>query len=328
MMDELLKHINDLYGLKVESFEKVTHGYMSENYFLFGEGKRYFLKKYRVDDKDRIQEIFMAKKFFHDGGIPVILPLQAKDGSYFSFFKGSYFTVLSYIDERQLTRGELSNTAIVSLGEMLGKIHLCGKNAPLPINTKFKMWGREKSLQKIEAIESQIKKISSPSLFDKLALESIHIKRRLILANTVDYESLNLPSDHLIHGDYLDHNVFFGDDDLVVSVFDFEKTCYAPRMYELIRSMMYSFLSQDIGDADIERAKLYIDSYCKVYPTSKDELARGLKLFELKRIGTVWIEGEHYLNDNNRADGFLLDDFQREKYLSEHSADLEAKLLS
>jgi len=327
MMDELLTHINTLYGLKVKNFEKVTRGYLSENYFLFQDDKRYFLKKYRVDDKERIQEIFMSKKFFSDGGIPVILPIMAKDGSYFSFFKGNYFTLFTYVDERQLMRGNLSNTAIISLGEMLGKIHLLGKNATLPISVKFKMWNREKSLQKIDAIESQIKKISTPSLFDKLALENVCLKRRLILENRMNYEDLNLPNDHLIHGDYLDHNVFFGDDDKVVNVFDFEKTCYAPRMYELIRSMMYSFLSEDIQEKNIERAKLYLDSYCKVYPTSKEEISKGLKLFNIKRIGTVWLEGEHYLNDNNRADHFLLDDFQREKYLSEHLADFEQRLL-
>lgn len=79
---------------------------------------------------------------------------------------------------------------------------------------------------------------------------------------------------------------------------------------------MYTFLSGDITAQEIGNAKLYMDSYLSIYPTTKDELMRGLKLFYLRSIHGVWVESEHYLNKNNRVDIFLLHDFRRIQYLS------------
>ena len=325
-MDELLTQINELYGLSLHSFEKVTKGFLSENHILFQDDKRYFLKKYRFENKERIEEIHSAKKYFADGGIPVILPVINKKQETF-FLNDGYYALFPFIEDKQLERGSLTDTATVSLGEMLGKIHLLGKESTLPIKERFKPWDKEKSLDKIEAIGLEIKKKTMLNDFDKLALDNIQLKKNLILKNSIVYEDLDLPSDHLIHGDYLDQNVFFGDDDNVSHVFDFEKTDYSPRMYELFRSMMYGFLSDEIVKEDLEKSKLYLNSYLSIYPTSKEELIKGLKLFYFKSIHAVWVESEHYLKDNDRSDVYLLSDFKRVKYLSEHYEEFEEGLI-
>lgn len=325
-MDDLIVKINSLYNLQLHSAEKVTKGFLSENHILHSDNKKYFLKRYRFDSKDRIEEVHSVKKYFANGGIPVVLPIANVEGNTFFFSDGGYFALFPFVPDKQLNRGSLADTAIISLGETLGKIHLLGKDSNLPIKERFKAWNKEKSLEKIEMIYTELKKETNPTDFDKLALESIETKKRLIQDNSVVYEDLKLPSDHLIHGDYLDHNVFFGPDDKVSFVFDFEKTDYSPRMYELFRSLMYSFLSGDVTEQELEKAKLYLDSYIAVYPTTKDELGRGLKLFYLKSIHGVWVEGEHYLNKSSRVDEFLLNDFQRIKYLLKHFDEFKNKL--
>lgn len=326
MVDKLIQKINELYGLQVHSSEKVTKGFLSENHIIYQNDAKYFLKRYRFDNKERIEEIHSAEKYFADGGIPAILPVFNKEGETFFCFEEAYFAVFPFISDKQLDRGLLTDTAVKSLGETLGKIHLLGKRAKLAIKERFKPWNKKNAIEKIEAIHLEIKKKSNLGDFDILALESIQAKKRLIQSNLTTYEDLNLPSDHLIHGDYLDHNVFFGADDKVSFVFDFEKTDYSPRMYELFRSLAYAFLSNSVADDDIKRAKLYLNSYLAVYPAPADELARGLKLFFLKSIHGLWVEGEHYLKNNDRTDEFLPNDFQRIKYLSENFKDFENKL--
>lgn len=326
-MKLLLTKIFEDYGLNLTFVERVTKGFLSQNYVLSGNGTtKYFLKTYRFDDSERIREIHLVKKYFSNGGIPVILPLSDKKRNTFFLFEDKYFALFPFIPDKQLERGSFTETAIMSLGNMLGRVHLLGKHAALPIREKFKIWDTENALEKIEAIERAIDN-STYNEFDKLALESIRMKKELILSNEMTFEGLNLPSDHLIHGDFLDHNVFFDSDDKVSYVFDFEKTDYSPRMYELFRSLMYSFLSGDILGGDIVRAKLYLDSYLKTYPVSKNELSRGLKLFYLKSIHGVWVESEHYLKNNVRVDEFLAKDFQRTRYLSENYESLKNELL-
>lgn len=326
-MELLLTKIFDSYGLNLSFTERVTKGFLSENYILSDGEKRYFLKKYRFDSDERVREVHLVKKYFADGGIPVISPISDKEGNTFFLFENRYFSLFPFISDKQLERGSLTEKAVVSLGHMLGKIHILGKDSTLTIKERFKPWDKENALEKIKTIESVIKTKSTPDEFDEMALESMDLKRKLILLSEVRYEDLHLPSDHLIHGDYLDHNVFFGIDDEVSHVFDFEKTDYSPRTYELFRSLMYSFLSGDILDEDVVRAKLYLQSYLEIYPISKDELSRGLRLFYLKSIHGVWVESEHYLKENVRVDEFLLNDLQRIKYLSETYEYLEDNLL-
>jgi len=296
----------------------VNSGFLSENYVLNGGGKKYFLKKYRFDDQKRIEEVHLAKRYFSDGGIPVILPLRARDGKTFFLFCGGYYALFPFVSGRQSEAERLTEKAIGSLGETLGKMHSLGKDADLGIEECFKPWSRDAALEKIKLILTELAKRTPLSGFDKLAFKTIELKKRLVFLNTVKYEELDLPSNHLVHGDYLAHNVFFDEIGKVSHVFDFEKADRAPRAYELFRSMIYNFLNGDIGPDSLARAKRYFDSYSSVYPISKDEVKKGLMSSYLKSIHSIWIEGQHYLNNIDRVDGFLLADFKRTKYLSEN----------
>ena len=325
-METLLAHIDGLYNLKLSYLEKVKKGSLSENHILAIGSTKYFLKQYGLETKEHVEKIHMVKKYFADGGIPIILPLIHKEGKTIFSFENGYYALFPFISDKQLEKNLLTDTATISLGEMLGKIHLLGRDAKLPIEDKFFPWNKERFLQKIELIHTELSKIIELTDFDTLALQSLKMKKKLVEENSVTYEDLHLPSDHLIHGDYLDHNVFFDRDDHVSYVFDLEKASYSPRMYELFRCMMYSFLSEDVTNEDIRKAQLFLDSYIKVYPTSEDELSRGLKLYYLKSIHGVWSESEHYLKNNSRPDEFLKTDFRRIQYLSENHTEFENQL--
>lgn len=316
-MEKIISKINELYDLDIERSEKINKGYLSENHIIYSSHKKYFLKWYRFNDQNRIEEIHAVKNYFADGGLPVVLPTVNREGKGY-FFCDGYFAVFPYINDKQPERGTLNDKEIISLGETLGKIHLRGKNAPLKILERFSPWNKEKSLAKIATIQVNMDKIPNKTEFDILAEKIIGLKKKLIQSNDVKFEDLNLPNDHLIHGDYLDQNVFFGSDEQVSYIFDFEKCNFSPRMYELYRSMFYAFLSGDINTESKRKAKLYLDSYLSIYPATKDELDRGLKLIYLKSIHGLWVEGEHYLNNNTRADELLALDYCRVLYLSQN----------
>jgi Ser/Thr protein kinase RdoA (MazF antagonist)/8-oxo-dGTP pyrophosphatase MutT (NUDIX family) len=329
VMKNLLQEINDLYGVKVHSPEKIEKGFLSENHVLTDGVKKYFLKKYRFDNAERISEIHAVKHHFAKGGVPVILPTSLVSGETFFMYEDGFYALFPFVDGKQFERGELTNDAIVSMGKMLGHIHLLGKDSTLPIQERFnfKLENKEKTFSKVDSILEAISKKESLDDFDRVALKNVELKKKLLLSNTLQREDLSLPSDHLIHGDYLDLNVFFGENDNVSHVFDFEKTGYAPRTFELYRSMMYGLLSGEVTDTDLQRARLYLDSYSSVYPLPVDEIKRGLQLFRLKSIHNFWVESEHYLLGNYRVDEFLYSDYSRIQYLSEHYDELENALI-
>lgn len=327
-MDTLLELVNKLYNLNLRYHEKVTKGFLSENHILIQDNTKYFLKKYRFNSKEKIADIHSVKKYFAEGGIPVILPLVNIENNTFFSFNDEYFALFPFFNGHEFERGSLTERAIISMGEMLGKIHLLGRNAKLSIKDKFKPVNKEKTLEKIETIRAEINKKEILTDFDKLALDGIETKKKLIASNIITSEELNLESDHLLHGDYLDSNLFFDTNGRVSAVFDFEKAYYAPRVYELLRSLVYSHLSVDVTDKEIKNAKLYLSSYLKIYPMGRDELERGFTLYYLKVIHGIWVESEHYLKNNYRADVFLKQDVLRMKYLSTKLEELKALLLN
>lgn len=322
-MEKLLIKIFELYGLRLECVEKVTKGFLSENHILADSSAKYFLKKYRFDNRERIEEIHKVKKYFSDGGIPVILPLTAQNKQTFFVCNGAYYALFPFVDGKQFERGEFTERAIESLGKTLGRVHRLGKQSLFKINKEFTPWNKNESLEKLSLIKGEIKKKRSLDDFDRLTMESVALKRQLILLSELSYEDLELQSDHLIHGDYLDHNVFFGTDNKVSHVFDFEKTLHSPRTYELFRSFMYIFLEDTASTENLGNIKKYLDAYASAYPISKDELLRGLKLFYLKSIHGAWVESEHYLKNNTRVDCFLYPDYLRIKFLSENLGVIE-----
>lgn len=127
-------------------------------------------------------------------------------------------------------------------------------------------------------------------------------------------------------GDYFCDNVFFGKNDDVSYVFDFEKTQYAPPMYELFRSMFVSFLSIP-NQENLELAKKYIDAYLETYPFPKEVVKNSLVAAYQKQIHSLWIEEEHYLKNSTRPDPLLPSQFACNRYYIENRKEIETYLL-
>ena len=293
-------------------------GSLSENHVLSADHDKFFLKKYRFDNAGRIAEIHAAKKFFAAGGVPVILSIITAAGETFFECDGAYYALFPFVPGRHLDRGHLPEKAIISLGQTLGRIHILGRQAKLVVNNRFKLEKTTEVLEKNRVIRAMISALEKPSDFDRLALANLELKQKLLQENQLTAESLGLASDHLIHGDFLEHNVFFDQADQFEWVFDFEKTNYSPRTFEIFCSLALIFLSGEAIDDELGNARKYLQAYASIYPITDDEIRRGLRLFFLKTIHGLWIESEHYLKNNNRVDQFLPEENRRLKYLAEN----------
>ncbi|MDE1919096.1 MAG: phosphotransferase [Patescibacteria group bacterium] len=313
MNKSLLTDITDYYQLPTaaSNLERVAKGVLSENYVIMSGRDKFFLKKYRFDNEQKIKEIHLAKQYFADGDIPVILPLRTRTQDTFFLHDTNYYALFPFVAGRHLEREALTSQAISSMGKMLARIHLRGRDSTLAIENTFNPWNKEIFLAKAAAVLEKIPQGAAASDFDMLALRSVRLKMELATQNTTTFDSLRLSNDHLLHGDYLDHNVFFDAQDNVEYVFDFEKTQYGPRSYELFRSVMYSLLSSGTTNGDIRRAELYLRAYLESYPMPDDEIERGLRAYYLKSIHSIWIEHEHYVLGNTRPDVFLKADLER-----------------
>ncbi len=160
-----------------------------------------------------------------------------------------------------------------------------------------------------------------------MALEYVKLKKQFAENNSTEFSEFNFQNDHLVHGDYHDHNVFFGPDGTLTHVFDLEKSGYEPRFYELFRSTSYTFLNAPITDKKLRDARLYLDSYRKIYPLDQEEISRGFDAYIIKMAHGAWVETEHYIQNNNRIDPLLDIEYHRFCYFIDHRDKLKQALL-
>jgi homoserine kinase type II len=299
---------------------------LSNNYSLESLGTKYFLKQYRHTDLDKVREIHQVKQYFAAGGIPIVLPIPNTNRETITVLDGTAFALFPYIEGKHPVRGEPSAQHLRSLAKMLARIHLVSVHTPLVIKDHFKGWAVDGFTEKAESILSIIANKPDRNEFDTQMEQSVLLKQSIVKTNTKTVADFNLPSSTLTHGDYHEFNVFFDDDDEVSWVFDLEKAEMAPRVYELIRSMEYICLDGKFNDQRIQNAILYIREYHQEYPLNKEELSKGIELKYILDAYSLWLAGEHYLNDNNRFDRFFAPSFAALRYFHENLAEFTNRL--
>lgn len=328
MNSELLRRVETVFGLsEIVQAIPVEKGVLSANWVLHSGETKLFLKRYRFEDESRIREIHAVKHFFADSGIPIILPKFTRNRESYMSHGGRWFALFPFIAERELEREQLTDAAVASMGSMLAHIHKAGAMSTVPIEKSFNYWDKAVFLNKFEALLTHIEAVESKTEFDEMALRDLHEKLELIQTNDAVPADFDLQNDHLLHGDFLNHNLFFTKQDNVSHVFDLEKCLYGSRAYELVRSFLYSIADGDWNNEIARRIRIYIKAYRDVYAISNEEIARGLELYYVKSLHNVWIQHEHYVLSNTRPDQFLAPDMARTKFLSMHRQDVLAELL-
>jgi len=325
-MRGLLEKISSLYGIgPITSTDPVTKGFLSENHVISAGTTRYFLKKYRFADSAKIFRIHASKSFFAQGGIPVIMPLLMKDGSSFFTHESAHYTLFPYVSGRHLDGNRMTPRAAVSLGRMLGRIHLRGAKCTLDTEVASKPEDRAADLEQLKLLLVKAHQMPTRDNFDRTAIEILEIKKSF--AESAPRAPHPSPAnDHLLHGDYHDANVFFDERDEVAHVFDLEKTGYGPRTDEIFRAMNYSLICGGEKADIFTNIRAYIDGYQDIYPIPTDELAAGLRRFYDGFMHGHWIESEHYLHGNTRVDVLARFELARLKFLTAHLGEMTARL--
>lgn len=329
MDEELLRSIESAYGIpSIISAVAVETGVLSSNWILVSSATRYFLKQYRFTERSRIESIHNVKTYFHTQGTPVIMPLASRDGQTCVTYNGGNYSLFPYVKAQSVERGSIEDETVVSMATTLARMHLAGKEAPIIEGLPaFKAWSKESFNERASELQEVLEIIEEPSDFDVCAMRDLGEKRAFVCENTISFENLALPQDHLLHGDYSDRNLFFNAEGRVTHVFDWEKAAYGPRVYEVLRTILLSILSTNPTDVECQQARLFMNTYRDLYPIEVDEVRRGITMYRVKAMHNTWILREHYILNNYRADMFLYDEAARNALLADQGERFEQVLL-
>ncbi|MEX0917173.1 MAG: phosphotransferase [Candidatus Paceibacterota bacterium] len=324
--DDMKEFLRDTYGLKEPSFfGEVSHGYAAENFLIQDGESKYFLKKYNKRRKlERLLEIHKVERFLSENNVPAIAPLPNEKGETLSTYQGRFFAIFPYVEGRQFDHLP-PQKSVTSAGETLARLHKATKDATsLVVLKKFDTWNKEDFLREANEILLLIEG-GENTPFDLLARDFLKLKMKLAEESSVTVGTLKLEEKAILHGDYHHHNLFFGKDDKVSHVFDFERTAPGPRTIDVAYGLFLICFDYNLGreavldELHFSRAMEYLRGYQSVFPLSQDELKAGIEWFYwCKCVHHVWPLDRHYKEKEYRADVFVGPRLQLINYFSKN----------
>lgn len=327
-MEDLLVKVSNTYDLpSLRLVQKVERGVLSDNFILQNSESKYFLKTWRFQNEEWLSGVLRIEKYFANHGIPIIESLNCANNQNYFKYEDKFYSLYPYISGTHIEREDIAGESLDSMAEMLATIHLVSRDNPIEAPDSFTWWDTEKTLEKMGRILSVIQKIHNKSEFDQKILDLMTRRHELLIKNTIKSEDFTLPSDTLIHGDYHESNIFFTENQISY-VFDLEKAGMAPRVFELVRTIMIAILCGDYSHGNIGRAGQFLATYSEKYPITREEFKSGMEVFYIKGLHSSWIADYYYIKNNNRADIYLENEALQFLYMSENRERLAEELAS
>lgn len=322
----LLDQLQDHYALPVLlSATPVTAGYLSRNWHLTAADRGYFLQEYRFAEITPVAAAHASLFHFQRAGIPTIAPLPAQDGQTIWRYADRFYALFPFVTARQLRRGALSLTAVQSIGTMLAQLHRAGQQVTLPHVQRRRLKDNRPTFQtQAQLILDLIRRQPAQSAFDQLAVQTLQRQLALVEVTAIDYATLALASDHLLHGDFHDGNLFFDEQEQVCYVFDWEKTEIAPREIELVRALLFICFSNPdnfcatFTPANFRLGEAFLAAYQAHYPVRPAQVVAALHARYWGSLCSLWVVEEHYLQHNRRVDPFLEATLAEITYFADH----------
>lgn len=326
MNQQALDQIREDYALPLLfSATPVTGGYLSRNWRLAAADSGYFLQEYRFTEITPVAAAHASLFHFQRAGIPTIAPLPMRDGQTIWRYGDRFYALFPFVTARQLRRGALSVAAVQSIGALLAQLHRAGQQVTLPhVQRRRLKDNRPIFQQQAPLILDLIQRQPAQSAFDQLAVQTLRRQLALVETTAIDYATLPLASDHLLHGDFHDGNLFFDEQEQVHAVFDWEKTEIAPREIEFVRALLFICFSNPnnfcatFAPANFRLGEALLRAYQARYPVMQETLVAAVHARYWGSLCSLWVVEEHYLQQNWRVDPFLEATLTEITYFADH----------
>jgi Ser/Thr protein kinase RdoA (MazF antagonist) len=271
------------------------------------EGEKLFFKKVRPDiisSEERFEEVIKVQNLLAHNDIPVVKPVPTKNGDLYFKDQESLYILYPFVSGITKSRQDLNDTNVTSLAKTLANIHLSGKGPVFQLSYQFKGWKSKNQFN--DTAKSLIDLINQKEVkteLDEISIRYINAKSRIVNSMKLTFEELNLTNDHIIHGDYQENNVFFGEDDNVKWVIDLDTAQQSPRAREVARAIdMMCINRSDLTESGIRKARLFFKTYCEVYPMNSTELRIGFLAQFMKTSYSLFQFTEHYFNHGKNGE--------------------------
>ncbi len=289
------------------SSSRIDRGVLNTNYSLTTSKGKFFIKSVRAKSVKSLPGIRSVELFMKQNSIPAICMLTNCTGSEHVLIDGNAYTVYPFVEG--IHKEIYTDDDFYRAGVMLGKIHCVTAGLPKPDNVLVTDYIRphdEKLRNILLEHKKQIEEKENRDTIDEKFLKLINAK---LDAQGVISE-IHIPNDIVVHGDFHMSNIFLDPvHSEIIGVCDWEKTEFAPSMYELARSVLTIAKFGGVDEQEsLRRAERVLSGYASVRKFTTQEFMDGLHM-RLRRIAfSKWLEVKYYCDHDSRANHFIESD--------------------
>ncbi len=301
---EKIKVICDEYGVgDFISIGKIAEGVLNENYFLQTATGKYFIKSVRGKLKNKLEMIFWIESFMKSQEIPAIVMQKTRSGTISLELGEETITLYPFIENDM--DHMYSEKDFYTMGKILGKIHKISEQkilSPMPIKEHNKPSSQTIS-ERLQVYRDEITKKAVQNDADKEFLHYIDFK----MSMRAEVKDIVLTNNTLIHGDYHHGNILIDKETReIIGICDWEKTEYAPRSYELARSILYNcFGIESEISKSLDNGRSFMEGYRSIISITPEEIMSGFDMRISRMILSSWIEEKYYRQNDIRANHFI-----------------------
>jgi homoserine kinase type II len=248
--NEILEIVKNYSLGSYKSFIEISTGYANINYCVFTSNGKYFFRNHLQHELEDINYEMDVLNNIRSIDFPTAYPYRNLDGSYITMFEQQRFVVYDFID------GATPNLSV----DVASEIGMAAANL-----NSFEGWKKHRRLNIIN-----LKKCKS--LINQFVSANVQYSDLFLYfeeeTNFLEpYITQPLP-EGLVHGDIFPDNTIFQDNKLQ-AVIDFEEVCVDHLLMDVAMTIN-GFCFPD-NKLDSELLKIFLESYQKIRPLSKDE---------------------------------------------------------
>lgn len=233
------------YGLgRLSVVQGIPAGSVNTHYYIEAAKGKFILRIDEVKAHAEAQHEIDLLIFLRKHGIPCPRPVTDKHGQHLRDYDGKPVSLYHNLPGKGFSAATLSEDHVEKIGEMLGMLHLAGKQFSPPIDNRF-------GFARIQSLYQHLR----PRI-DTHLKHLLHVLDDEI-AHHEEYLEERLPSG-TIHGDLFPDNVLFRGS-RIVGVLDFEAACLGKFIYDLATAV--NALCYDAERYHIDRFNALLRGY-------------------------------------------------------------------
>lgn len=261
--------------------ERGRAGYLNRGEVVtLADGRRLFVKGSRHHDPRVVVAEHAVIRHAAARGIPTPPPLVAPDGRSVVVVEGTPWSAYPFIVGETLSGTETA----VTLGTLLAATHHALAACPTtgvifaegPLD-----WSTTATLAEMERIEAHIaarEAVGTADTFDAFTRAAFATLREIVQSAPPPDLFAALPR-QVIHGDFYPPNILCDPSAKPIAILDWEFATVRPRVWDVVRTIAFTFLGVHGDPADVMAARRCVTAYRAAAPLPDDELAAGIALY-------------------------------------------------